>query len=211
MYTLQRMFESKIVAVVRGAKYENIVPIAKALNSGGVKNLEITAETPNVLSLIEKASSEMGDEMTIGAGTVLDPETARAAIMAGAQFIFSPTINNETIRMAKRYGAVSIPGAMTPTEILTAYEQGADIVKLFPAGVMGPGYLRDIQGPLSHIPLMPTGGVNLENITDYINAGAVAIGLGGALINTKYEVNSRHLEQITEKAKQFTRKINNLE
>lgn len=208
MNTLQQMLENKIVAVIRGAKGDEVVSIAKALSGGGVKTLEITAETPNVLSLIEKVSNELKDEVIVGAGTVLDPETARAAIMAGAQFIFSPTVNVETIRTAKRYGAVSIPGALTPTEILTAYEQGADVIKVFPAGSMGPGYLKDVHGPLPHIPLMPTGGVNLDNVNEYLKAGAVAVGLGGSLVNAKREITSDYLTEITETASQFVKRIN---
>jgi 2-dehydro-3-deoxyphosphogluconate aldolase/(4S)-4-hydroxy-2-oxoglutarate aldolase len=208
MNTLQQMLDNKIVAVIRGAKEEDVVSIAKALRDGGVKTLEITAETPNVLTLIDKVSNELKDEVVVGAGTVLDPETARAAIMAGAKFIFSPTVNIDTIQMAKRYGAVSIPGALTPTEILTAYEHGADVIKVFPAGEMGPGYLKDVHGPLPHIPLMPTGGVNLDNVNDYFKAGAVAVGLGGALVNAKREINSDYLTEITETASQFMNKIN---
>ncbi|HEU5140156.1 MAG TPA: bifunctional 4-hydroxy-2-oxoglutarate aldolase/2-dehydro-3-deoxy-phosphogluconate aldolase [Bacillales bacterium] len=207
MNTLQSIYENQLVAVIRGAKGDEVVDIAKALKTGGVNILEITAETPGVMSLIEQVSSEFGDEVTVGAGTVLDPETARAAIMAGAQFIFSPTVNIETIRMAKRYGAVSIPGAMTPTEILTAYENGADLIKVFPANIMGPKYLKDVHGPLPHIPLMPTGGVNLDNIREYFQNGAVAAGLGSALVDTKKPVNESTLKELTEKASQFRAKI----
>lgn len=207
MNTIQSIYENKLVAVIRGAKGDDVVQIAKALKSGGVNILEITAETPGVLSLIEQVSSELGDEVTVGAGTVLDPETARAAIMAGAKFIFSPTVNLETIRMTKRYGAVSIPGAMTPTEILTAYENGADIIKVFPANIMGPRYLKDVHGPLPHIPLMPTGGVNLDNIHEYFQNGAVAAGLGSALVDTKKQVNESTLKELTEKASKFRAKI----
>ncbi|HEX7066176.1 MAG TPA: bifunctional 4-hydroxy-2-oxoglutarate aldolase/2-dehydro-3-deoxy-phosphogluconate aldolase [Bacillales bacterium] len=206
MNTLQSIYENKLVAVIRGAKGDEVVDIAKALKSGGVNILEITAETPGVMSLIKQVSSELGDEVTVGAGTVLDPETARAAIMAGAKFIFSPTVNVETIRMAKRYGAVSIPGAMTPTEILTAYENGADIIKVFPANIMGPKYLKDVHGPLPHIPLMPTGGVNLDNIQEYFQNGAVAAGLGSALVNTKQPINPSTLKELTERAAQFRAK-----
>ena len=128
--------ENGIVAVIRGATPENILSIANALKNGGVKTLEITVETPKVLTLIEQVSEELEGDVIVGAGTVLDSETARAAIMAGAKFIFSPTVEVETIKMAKRYGVVSIPGALTPTEILTAYENGADLIKVFPANVL---------------------------------------------------------------------------
>lgn len=207
MNTLQSIYDNKLVAVIRGAKGDDVVSIAKALRDGGVNILEITAETPGILSLIERLVSELGDEITVGAGTVLDSETARAAIMAGAQFIFSPRMDVETIRLTKRYGVVSIPGAMTPTEILTAYEQGADLVKVFPANIMGPRYLKDIHGPLPHIPLMPTGGVNLDNISEYFQNGAVAVGLGSALVNTKEPINESTLRQLTERASQFKEKL----
>lgn len=207
MDILRSIYENKLVAVIRGAKGEEIISIAKALHEGGVHILEITAETPGVMSLIERLSSEFGDEVTVGAGTVLDAETARAAIMSGARFIFSPTVNVETIRMAKRYGVVSIPGAMTPTEILTAYEHGADLIKVFPANIMGPRYLKDVHGPLPHIPLMPTGGVSLDNIQEYFKNGAVAAGLGSALVDTKKAMDSTALKEITEKASQFRDKV----
>lgn len=207
MTLLQQISENGIAAVIRGAKLDNIVPIAQALREGGVKTLEITVETPKVLSLIEKVSSEMGDEVIVGAGTVLDPETARAAIMAGSRFIFSPTVNVDTIKMAKRYGVVSIPGALTPTEILTAYEHGADLIKVFPANVFGPSYLKDLKGPLPHIPLMPTGGIDIHNVGEYIKAGAIAAGVGSSLVNTKLEMNKEYYKKLKEKAAQFIQAV----
>lgn len=205
MNTLQTIYENKLVAVIRGATVDNIVPIGKALSAGGVKILEITAETAQFLSVIERAADELGDEATVGAGTVLDPETARSAIMAGAKFIFSPTVNAETIKMTKRYGCVSIPGAMTPTEILSAYELGGDLIKVFPAGILGPRYFKDVRGPLPQIPLMPTGGVNLDNIEEYFRNGAVAAGLGSSLVDAKGEPDLRGL---TARASQFSEKLN---
>ena len=205
--TLQQMMEHKLVAVIRGARGEDVLSIARALQVGGIHIMEITAETPQVDDLIRKVTHEFGDEMIVGAGTVLDPETARAAIAAGARFIFSPTVNAETIRMTKRYGVVSIPGALTPTEILTAYEHGADLIKVFPAGAMGPGYIKDVHGPLPHIPLMPTGGVDLTNIRSYFENGAVAAGLGSALVNTKQTINDEALTDMTKKAQQFVEAI----
>lgn len=207
MKLVEQITENGIVAVIRGASPENIVSIAKALKKGGVKTLEITVETPKVLSLIENVSAELGDEVIVGAGTVLDPETARAAIMAGARFIFSPTVNPETIKMAKRYGIVSIPGALTPTEILTAYENGADIIKVFPANVFGPGYIKDIHGPMPHIPLMPTGGLDVDNVGAYIKNGAVAAGIGSSLVNTKLPVTDEYLNELEAKALRFTQAV----
>jgi 2-dehydro-3-deoxyphosphogluconate aldolase / (4S)-4-hydroxy-2-oxoglutarate aldolase len=207
MNYLEQIKENGVVAIIRGAKPENILSIARALRDGGVRTLEITVETPKVLSLIEQVSSEMGDEVIVGAGTVLDPETARAAIMAGAKFVFSPTVNIETIRMTKRYGVISIPGALTPTEILTAYENGADVIKVFPAHVFGPSYMKDLKGPLPHIPLMPTGGINLENLAAYIGAGAVAVGIGSNLVNTKKPIDEAALTLLRETAGQYVETV----
>lgn len=207
MNLLEKIKGNGIAAVIRGAEPENIVSIAKALKDGGVKTLEITVETPRVLELIERVSREMGDEVIVGAGTVLDPETARAAIMAGAKFIFSPTVNVETIKITKRYGVISIPGALTPTEILTAYESGADIIKVFPANVFGPSYLKDIHGPLPHIPLMPTGGLDVHNVGEYIKAGAVAAGIGSSLVNTKKTMDNQYFIELEEKAAQFVEAV----
>jgi 2-dehydro-3-deoxyphosphogluconate aldolase/(4S)-4-hydroxy-2-oxoglutarate aldolase len=144
--------------------------------------------------------------MMVGAGTVLDPETARLALNAGARFIISPTLNVKTIKMTKRYGAISIPGGFTPTEILTAYEHGADIVKVFPAS-QGATFFKDIKGPLPFIPLMPTGGVKLDNIREFQQAGAAAYGLGSSLVDTSQPVSEEYLRQLTRKAQQFVQAI----
>ncbi|WP_077325575.1 bifunctional 4-hydroxy-2-oxoglutarate aldolase/2-dehydro-3-deoxy-phosphogluconate aldolase [Virgibacillus siamensis] len=203
MNTLQQILDYKLVAVVRGAYPDDVMPIAEALYDGGIRIMEITMDTPRVETVIGELNSAFNGEMVVGAGTVLDPESAKTAIMAGAKFIFSPTVNSETIKMTKRYGVVSIPGAMTPTEILTAYEHGADLIKVFPAGVMGPGYLKDVHGPMPYVPLMPTGGVNVSNVREYFEKGAVAAGLGSALVKTASPLANDDLQAITEKAKQF--------
>ncbi|MBG9446809.1 bifunctional 4-hydroxy-2-oxoglutarate aldolase/2-dehydro-3-deoxy-phosphogluconate aldolase [Cytobacillus firmus] len=197
-----------IVAVIREATPENIVPIASALYDGGVKVLEVTAETPGVMAMIEKVRVELGDKVLVGAGTVLDPETARAAIMAGSQFIVSPSLNTETIKMTKRYGIASIPGALTPTEILTAYENGADMIKVFPANAFGPGYIKNIHGPFPHIPLMVTGGINESNMQEYIGGGALAIGVGGNLVNPKNLNSDEDYLTLTKKALEYTALLN---
>lgn len=197
----------KIVAVIRGATIHTIVPIAQALRLGGVTALEITMETPNAPRIIERLREELQSDVLIGAGTVLDAETARAAILSGAQFIFSPTVNKETIRMAKRYGVTSVPGAMTPTEILQAYEAGADLIKVFPAHILGPEYFKAVAGPLPHIPLMPTGGLHLGNAKEYIEAGAVAIGVGSTLVAAKQKIDSESLPQLTERARCFVEQV----
>jgi 2-dehydro-3-deoxyphosphogluconate aldolase / (4S)-4-hydroxy-2-oxoglutarate aldolase len=202
MSTLSKILEHKVIAIIRNANPEDVIPIINSLYKGGIKVVEITMNSPKVLSVIEGVADEFGREVTIGAGTVLDPETARSAILAGADFILSPTVNIETINMTKRYGAVSIPGAFTPTEILKAYENGGDIIKVFPAG-MGPSYIKDIRGPLPQIPLLPTGGVGLDNIKEFVAAGAVGFGIGSSLVNTKEEITKEYLVALTKKANQF--------
>lgn len=192
-----------VVAVIRRASVETIIPMARSLKDGGVTALEITMETPKALAVIEKAADVFGDEMFVGAGTVLDAETARAAILSGAKFVFSPTVRKETIEITKRYGVISVPGAFTPTEILTAYEYGADVIKVFPAGSVGPGYFKNIAGPLPHIPLMPTGGIDMSNAKDYILAGAIAVGIGSSLVDPKRELTDDYLALITENAKKL--------
>ncbi|MFE0504527.1 bifunctional 4-hydroxy-2-oxoglutarate aldolase/2-dehydro-3-deoxy-phosphogluconate aldolase [Peribacillus butanolivorans] len=209
MTKLEELKQGKLVAVIRGARPDQIVPIARALNEGGIRTLEITVETPKVCELIDKVKEEFGDDIIVGAGTVLDPETARSVIMAGAEFIFSPTVNIETIKMTKRYGIISIPGALTPTEILTAYEHGADVIKVFPADALGVGYFKNLKGPLPHIPLMPTGGVNLDNLTSFLKAGAVAAGIGGSLINPKKLLSEEDYTELEETAKKFSAIVQN--
>ena len=209
MTKLVELKQGKLVAVIRGARPDQIVPIARALNEGGIRTLEITVETPKVCELIDKVKEEFGDDIIVGAGTVLDPETARSVIKAGAEFIFSPTVNIETIKMAKRYGIISIPGALTPTEILTAYEHGADVIKVFPADALGVGYFKNLKGPLPHIPLMPTGGVNLDNLASFLKAGAVAAGIGGSLINPKKLLSEEDYTELEETAKKFSAIVQN--
>jgi 2-dehydro-3-deoxyphosphogluconate aldolase / (4S)-4-hydroxy-2-oxoglutarate aldolase len=208
MNVIEFMRKHPIVAVIRGAAPDNIVPIASALKEGGVKVLEITAETPKVMELIEKVSDELGDEVLVGAGTVLDPETARAAILAGSKFIVSPSLNIETIKMTKRYGVVSIPGALTPTEILTAFEHGADMIKVFPVNAFGPSYIKNIHGPFPHIPLMVTGGIDTSNVNDYLNGGAIAVGVGSNLINPKKLQHEEDFLALTIRAIEYTKTFN---
>ena len=199
-----RITECGIVAVIRGVPAERVPDVARALRNGGVRTLEVTVGTPKAMALIERLADELGSDVLVGAGTVLDAETARAAILSGARFIFSPTVHAPTIAATKRYGVVSIPGAMTPTEIVNAYECGADLIKVFPAGVLGPQFFRDVRGPLPHIPLMPTGGVDASNIAAYVQAGAVAFGVGGGLFPPKETWDESGLSRLTLRAKQLT-------
>jgi 2-dehydro-3-deoxyphosphogluconate aldolase/(4S)-4-hydroxy-2-oxoglutarate aldolase len=182
---LEEITRSGVVAVIRANSAEELKNITLALNKGGVKALEITMTSPGALETIKAVSSELGDSAIIGVGSVLDTETARAAILAGAQFVVSPVFKPEIITLCRRYNKICIPGAFTPTEILSAWEAGADVVKIFPATKLGPGYIKDLKGPLPQIKVTPTGGVNLENTADFIKAGAEFVGVGGAMVDKK--------------------------
>ena len=203
---LKRLTDSGLVAVIRRPKAEQIAFIAEALVNGGVGALEITVDTPGVFRMIEQLKQEFGQRVLVGAGTVLDAATAKTAIEAGSDFIFSPTLDEKTIEMTIRYGKISIPGVMTPTEIVKAYQAGADILKVFPASSLGPNYFRELRGPLGHIPAMPTGGVSLDNIEQFIKNGAVAVGVGGTLIN-KEALETGRFDVIEDTARKFVRLI----
>ncbi|UXV30836.1 bifunctional 4-hydroxy-2-oxoglutarate aldolase/2-dehydro-3-deoxy-phosphogluconate aldolase [Mammaliicoccus sciuri] len=207
MDTLQTIKETKLIAILRNANPNDILPIVESLYKAGIRAIEVTMNSPKALESIELISNEMKGKVVVGAGTVLDAESARLAILSGATFILSPTVDKDTIRMSKKYGAVSIPGALTPTEILEAYEYGGDIIKVFPTTSLGPEYIKDLQGPLPHIPLLPTGGVSIDNVTDFIEAGAVGVGLGSALVNTKVETNKAYFEELEQKAQAFYNKV----
>ena len=182
----QRMIEeSGIVAIVRLDSSAQLVEVARAVANGGINVIEFTMTTPDALKIIEVSVREFGEELLLGAGTVLDAETARSAILAGAEFIVAPTLDRGVIETCRRYGKVSIPGAYTPTEILTAWEWGADFVKVFPAEAGGPGYLKAIRAPLPQVKLIPVGGVSIENAADYIRAGAAAVAIGSNLVDKK--------------------------
>ena len=207
MTSLEKILKHKIVAIIRGANPDEVLKIALALEKGGVQVLEVTLNSPNALDVIAMLSHEKGNEILVGAGTVLDAETATAAIKAGAKFIISPILNLEVIKATRDKGAVSIPGAYTATEIHTAFINGGEIIKVFPA-TAGAAYLKDIRGPLPHIPLMPTGGVQLDNIAEFQKAGAVAFGIGSALVNTSGPFDETRLAELTEKAKRYISAIN---
>lgn len=206
MTTLSGILNHKIVAIIRGAYPDDVLLMASALNEGGVKHLEVTLNSPDALTAINRITAKMGGAVTVGAGTVLDATTAIAAVDAGAKFIISPSLDIETIQATKKAGAVSIPGAFSATEIFTAYKNGADIIKVFPASV-GPGYIKDLRGPFPQIPLMPTGGVNLSNIREFQKAGAVAFGVGSALADTAVKITDVYLNDLVEKAKKYVEAI----
>jgi 2-dehydro-3-deoxyphosphogluconate aldolase/(4S)-4-hydroxy-2-oxoglutarate aldolase len=204
---LEKILQEGVVPVIRVASAAEAFEVAKAIHDGGITVIEVTFSVPGALDVMKEVTQKFGKEVLLGAGTVLDPETARAALLSGAKFIVTPTLNLEVIRMAKRYSAVVIPGTLTPTEILTAWEAGADLVKVFPISqVGGPAYIRALKGPLPHIPLVPTGGVNLQNAGDFIKAGAAAIAAGGELVDKK-AVAEKKFSVIADNARQFLAEV----
>ena len=205
--TLSRIVDGGVVAVLRGVEADQLIGIAEALREGGVTAIEVTADTPDVATLIRDVTGSFADdEVAVGTGTVLDAETARTTLMAGAEFVVSPSLHEDVIETCNRYGAVSAPGVMTPTEAVRGYEAGADFVKVFPASTVGPGHLSALTGPLGQIPLMPTGGVDLDNAGAFVEAGAVAVGAGGALVD--YDAAARgDYDAITETARAFTETV----
>jgi 2-dehydro-3-deoxyphosphogluconate aldolase/(4S)-4-hydroxy-2-oxoglutarate aldolase len=182
---LQQMLAAGIVAVVRSPDSRKLVDVAKALADGGVTVMEITFTVPNALEVIRQVRQELGERVLLGAGTVLDPETARSALLAGAEFIVAPTLNLGVIRLCHRYDKLVLPGAFTPTEILAAWEAGADIVKVFPADVVGPAFFKALRGPLPQVRVMPTGGVDLNTAAEFLSAGACCLGIGSQLVEPK--------------------------
>ena len=199
---LKRLIEGKVVAVVRLDSGEHLVKVAEALAAGGISTIEFTCSTPGAVDMIKQATAQFGNSVLMGAGTVLDPETARAAILAGAEFIVTPSLNLKTIELCKRYGKPIIPGAFTATEIMTAWEAGADMVKVFPASIGGPKYIKALLGPLPQLRLVPTGGVSAENAAEFLRAGATAVGVGGKLVD-KTLVNSGDWDAITAEARRL--------
>src|SRR5204863_1807193 len=180
---LRRVLDGGIVAVVRSPDSHQLVEVCRALADGGVATAEITMTVPDALDVVRRVRAALGDRVLLGAGTILDPETARAALLAGAEFVVAPTLNRDVIRVCRRYDKLVMPGAFTPTEVLAAWEAGADIVKVFPADVLGPGFFRAVRGPLPQVKLMPTGGVDLTTAAAFLRAGACCLGVGGQLVD----------------------------
>jgi len=200
---LARIREVGLVPVVRAQSAEEAATAIDAIRKGGVPILEITMTVPGAVALIESLSRRFGDDALVGAGTVLDPETARAVILAGARFVVSPSLNVETIACCRRYGIAVMPGALTPTEVVTAWQAGADMVKVFPAGnVGGASYIKALKAPLPQVDLIPTGGVSLKTAADFIKAGASALGVGADLVDLK-AVREGRAAELTERASQF--------
>src|SRR5437588_7364557 len=199
---LHHVLDCGIVAVVRSPDSQQLVEVARALADGGVSVVEITMSVPNALDVLRQVRQALGDRLLLGAGTVLDPETARAVLLAGAEYIVAPTVNLDVIRLCQRYDKLVMPGAFTPTEILSAWESGADIVKVFPAEVVGPAFFKALRAPLPQIRLMPTGGVDLGTAAAFLKAGACCLGVGGQLVEPK-AVAERDFGRIRELARQF--------
>src|SRR5699024_1223859 len=203
---INKITKSGVIAVVRNLNYKQTLHVVESLVKGGITGIEITVSSNNAFDSIKDAKKQFGKEAIIGAGTVLDGETARKAIEKGAEFIFAPSLNKETIQVSNRYGKIAIPGVLTPTEIVKAYEWGADAVKIFPASALWPTFIKDIKTPLDYISIVPTGGITLDNVSEYIQAGAMAVGIGGSLIN-KQIIHERRWQEITNIAELYTNKV----
>src|SRR5262249_4418554 len=199
---LRHVLDCGLVAVVRSPDSEQLVEVARALADGGVTVVEITMSVPNALDVLRRVRHALGDRVLLGAGTVLDPETARAVLLAGAEFIVAPTLNLDVIRLCRRYDKLVMPGAFTPTEILTAWEAGADIVKVFPADVVGPAFFKALRGPLPQVRVMPTGGVDLTTAAAFLKAGACCLGVGSQLVEPK-AVAEGNFDRIRDLARQY--------
>ena len=203
---VQRIMSCGVVAIVRMDDAAGLGQVAHAIEAGGVDVIEFTMTTPGALDIIARCSAEFGDSVLLGAGTVLDTETARAAILAGARFLVAPTLSIAVIELAHRYDVAAIPGTFTPTELLTAWEAGADLLKVFPATALGPQYFKDVLAPLPYLRMVPTGGVSLENCAEFIKAGAVAVAVGSNLVDRK-AVKEARWDALTATAKKFVEAV----
>lgn len=202
---LKRMRETGIVAVIRAENAEEALKITEAVKKGGVEAIEITMTVPGAVDVIKKLTEEYSsDEMLVGAGSVLDSETARACILAGAEYIVSPAFDKETVKLCNRYQKAVMPGCMTVTEVINAMEEGADVIKVFPATLFGPKIISAVKAPVPQAPLMPTGGVSLDNVKEWIKAGSWAVGVGSALSKG---AKTGDYDRVTETAAEFIRLI----
>jgi 2-dehydro-3-deoxyphosphogluconate aldolase/(4S)-4-hydroxy-2-oxoglutarate aldolase len=199
---LRRVLDCGIVAVVRSPDSQQLVEVCRALADGGVTVVEITMTVPDALQVLARVRQALGDRVLLGAGTILDAETARAALLTGAEYLVAPNLNLEVIRVCRRYSKLVMPGAFTPTEILTAWEAGADIVKVFPADVLGSAFIKAVRAPLPQVRLMPTGGVDLATAANFLKAGACCLGVGGQLVEPR-AVAERNFDRIRELARQY--------
>lgn len=207
---LKTIFDEKVVAVVRVEDSEKLKKVIKAIYEGGVKIIEITMTVPNAISMIEKMNAEFGEKVLIGVGSVIDKQTAEAAVKAGAQYVVSPVTKKEVVETVLKLDKPVMPGAFTPTEALNAFEMGADIVKIFPADVLGMNFFKGILAPMPQLKLMPTGGVSLTNAGEWLKAGACAVGVGTALLD-KAAIKNENYELLTTNAKTIIETIKNYE
>ncbi len=203
---LQRVLSSGVVAVVRMPDSDKLIRIVEAIREGGVTTIEITMTTPDALTVIENVSRRMGDVVEIGVGSVLDAATVLRAVNAGARYVVSPIFKADIIEVGHRHGLPVMPGAFTPTEIQAATEAGADVVKVFPADVVGMPFFKAVLAPMPHLKMMPTGGVSLTNAGDWIRAGAVAVGVGSALLDKK-AIEEGDFDRLTENARILRRSV----
>lgn len=206
IHILEKIYNSGIVSIVRGIDETKLDKTVEALYNGGIKAIEITLNTPGALRMIEQTKDRYGDRMLVGAGTALDAETTRAAILAGADFVLAPTLSLPMIRMCNQYSKLAVPGVLTPTEVLTAWKAGAQLVKVFPARAFGPSYIKDIKGPLGQIEIMPVGGVTLDNAKEFVKNGALALGIGSELVNRKW-IEQNDFDKITDTAAAFLQEV----
>ena len=205
---LQKILDGKVIAIVRGIGSKDIVKLAEAMEKGGINCIEVTFDQTSSETIAETKKSiaaikeHLGDRVYVGAGTLMTVEQVHMAVEAGAEYIISPNVNEAVIRETKKLDKVSIPGAMTPTEAAAAYEYGADIVKMFPAGVLGPAYIKAVKAPLKHIPMTAVGGVSPDNCADFIKAGCVGVGVGGNLVSPKLVAEGK-FDEITKTAEAY--------
>lgn len=203
---LKLIRETGVIAIMRAQSSDQLMVAADAIEKGGVKVIEVTMTTPGALGVIEEATRKYGEEVLFGAGTVLDVETARTAILAGAEFVVAPTLNLEMVALCSRYSVPVVPGCYTPTEMLTAWEAGADMIKLFPASVGGPSLVKAIRAPLPQLEIVPVGGVNLDTAAEFIKNGAAALGVGSSLINQKL-LDADDMDELTRRAAAFIQEV----
>ena len=203
---MDQIIQTGVVAIMRAKSSDQLLTAAEAILAGGVNAIEVTMTTPGAIDVIKQATQKFGSEVIFGVGSVLDPETARTAILAGAEFVVGPTLNLEVIELCKRYSIPVIPGAFTPTEVIQAWQAGADLVKVFPASFGGPAYFKAIKAPLPQVKLVPVGGVSVDNTAEFIKAGAEIVAVGSALINQAL-LDSGKLDEMTTRARRFREEV----
>jgi 2-dehydro-3-deoxyphosphogluconate aldolase/(4S)-4-hydroxy-2-oxoglutarate aldolase len=204
--TINIIRETGVIAIMRAQSSDQLIAAADAIKKGGVKAIEVTMTTPGALGVIAEAKERYGSDVIFGAGSVLDPETGRAAILAGADFVVSPTLNLELVALCNRYGIPTSPGCYSPTEVLTGWQAGADFIKLFPASFGGPSLIKAILAPLPQVRIIPVGGVNLETAADFIQKGAAALGVGSSLVNQKL-LDTGDMDELTHRAVGFIEQV----